>query len=59
MSWISVCGIDDVSEDEPKAVEVNDKKLVYSLSMSSTLQSKMCVHMRLRCSQKALLKIKP
>lgn len=27
MSWISVCGIDDVSEDEPKAVEVNDKKI--------------------------------
>ncbi len=25
MSWISVCGIDDVSEDEPKAVEVNDE----------------------------------
>lgn len=27
MSWISVCGIDDVSEDEPRAVEVNDKKI--------------------------------
>lgn len=27
MSWISVCGIDDVSENEPKAVEVNDKKI--------------------------------
>ena len=27
MSWISVCGIDDVSEDEPKAVEINDKKI--------------------------------
>ncbi len=27
MSWISVCGIDDVSEDEPKAVEENDKKI--------------------------------
>lgn len=29
MSWISVCGIDDVSEDEPKAVEINDKRLAY------------------------------
>ena len=27
MSWISVCGIDDVSEDEPKALEINDKKI--------------------------------
>ena len=27
MSWISVCGIDDVSEDEPKAVDVNEKKI--------------------------------
>lgn len=27
MSWISVCGIQDVSEDEPKAVEVDQKKI--------------------------------
>lgn len=27
MSWISVCGIEDVTQDEPKAVDVNDKKI--------------------------------
>lgn len=27
MSWISVCQQGDVSEDEPKAIEVEGKKL--------------------------------
>ncbi len=29
MSWISVCQQGDVSEDEPKAIEVEGKKLAY------------------------------
>ncbi|MBJ9953332.1 MULTISPECIES: non-heme iron oxygenase ferredoxin subunit [Acinetobacter] len=27
MSWISVCQPDDISQDEPKAIEVNGKKI--------------------------------
>lgn len=27
MSWISVCNVDDVNEDQPKAIEINDKKI--------------------------------
>lgn len=46
MSWISVCQQGDVSEDEPKAVEVEGKKLVF-LSMKITSLSKMFALMRM------------
>ena len=27
MNWMSVCKVDEITEDEPKAVEVKDKKI--------------------------------
>lgn len=27
MNWISVCKVDEVAEEEPKAIEINDKKI--------------------------------
>lgn len=47
MSWISVCQQGDVSEDEPKAIEVEGKKLAYFLSMKITSLSKMFALMRM------------
>lgn len=46
MSWISVCQQGDVSEDEPKAVEVEGKKIGV-LSMKITSLSKMFALMRM------------
>ncbi len=47
MSWISVCQQGDVSEDEPKAVEVEGKKIGVFLSMKITSLSKMFALMRM------------
>lgn len=27
MNWMSVCKVDEVSEDQPKAIEINEKKI--------------------------------
>lgn len=49
MSWISVCQQDDITEDEPKAIEVEGKKIGVFLSMTIILRSRMFAHMPLRC----------
>lgn len=45
MNWISVCKVNEVSEDEPKAVEIEDKKIgVFLIEENYLAVENVCPH---------------